>query len=56
MGTSTIEDFSQALKNIGSKDGVELSVSLDRKTMNHFTALGLIMVGVGVGLVYLIKK
>ena len=56
MGTSTVEDLSQALKNIGSTDGVQLSVSLDKKTMNHFTALALITVTLGVGLVYLIKK
>ena len=56
MNTSTLEDFSQALKNIGGKEGVELSVSLDKKTMNHFTILGIVLTLTAVGLVALIKK
>jgi hypothetical protein len=52
---STLDSLAQGLKNIGGEEGVELNVSLDKKTMNHFTALFLISVGLGVGLVFLIK-
>lgn len=39
METTFLEDASQALKNIGSKEGVAIDVSLDNKTIFKLGAI-----------------
>ena len=51
-----LEDLRGALGNIGNKDGVKFEVSLDQKTMTHFTILCLTSVAIAVGLNKLLRK
>lgn len=54
--TSTLEDLSQALKNIGSKDGVALEVSIDKQSLMKLgVIMGVVALG-GVALNHLLKN
>ena len=56
METTTLEDFSQALKNIGSKDGVAIEVSIDKASLMKLgVIMGVVALG-GVALNHLLKN